>query len=156
MENIIEMLEIPNDMELLSYIKEANRWLFHMQSITKSSCCPNCNQRSCQRHSGYTRHVQDLPIATTPVFFQISIRKWYCTNAKCTTKVFCERFSWLPKHKRYTSRLETYVKQLAFTTNCLQAGKLCQHVHILISHDTLLPIIYQAKIEPKVSPFCGY
>ncbi len=122
------MLEIPNDMELLSYIKESNCWSFHMQSITKSSCCLNCNQRSCQ--SRYTRHVQDLLIATTPVFFQISLRKWYCTNAKCTTKVFCEQFSWLPKHKRYTARLETYVKQLATATSCLQAGKLCQHAHI--------------------------
>lgn len=156
MEKFTELLAIPNDMELLSYIKESNRWLFRMQSITKSSSCPNCSQRSCQIHSRYTRHVQNLPIATTPVFFKISLRKWYCTNTKCTTKVFCEQFSWLPKHKRYTARLETYVKQLAFTTSCLQAEQLCQRAYIFISHDTLLRIIYQTKIEPKVSPFYGY
>lgn len=155
MRELERLLGLSKNIEILNYYQEDNRWLFTVQSVAKSTLCPRCHQRSFKPHSRYIRNVQDIPIGTTSVFLQVILHKWHCENPQCSTRIFCERLPWLLGRKRYTARLEEFVRRIAFSTSCLQAEKICQASHISLSHDTLLRILHETTIEPKVSPFCG-
>lgn len=84
------------------------------------------------------------------------MQKWFCDNPDCLKKVFTERLLWLAPYQRKTARLERVIEKIAFSTNCLTAEKICQSLHIHISHDTLLRRVKGISFNHQVSPFCRY
>ncbi|HVA19247.1 MAG TPA: transposase family protein, partial [Solirubrobacteraceae bacterium] len=60
----------------------------------KAARCPRCRRRSRRIHSRYQRHVADLPLAGTPVTFELHVRRFVCPNPRCPQRIFAER---LPK-----------------------------------------------------------
>lgn len=95
-----------------------------------------CHKISDRSHSRYCRRVNDLPYSNLSVQLQILVRKWFCDNSKCASRVFTERLSWLKPYQRRTARLEQVIEKITLSTNCLTAEKVCKALHIRVSHDT--------------------
>jgi transposase len=151
-------LLLPDDtsIEILSeQIQEEN--LFYVLKVDSSSAqCPLCSTLSTRSHSWYTRNIKDKPQGNRSVSLQIYVHKWFCDSPNCPREIFTERLSWLKPHRRSTDRMEQALIEIALTTNCLAAEKLCRTLAYPVSHDTLLRLI--RKIEPtdeRCSPFRG-
>lgn len=108
--------------------------------------CPTCHHVATRRHSRYARKVYDLPIMERSVTLTVVLNKWFCDHKKCERRVFSERLAWLPTSGRYTLRLEELILQIAFSTTCLTAERLCKSMHIPISHDAILCRIKKVPI----------
>ncbi|MDN3437270.1 transposase family protein [Planococcus sp. APC 3900] len=132
----------------LIYYKQTEEELFFIVEVQSSSAlCPACRQISRRLHSRYCRKVDDLPLLDRQVHFQALLHKWFCDNSDCPMKVFTERLNWLQSYKRKTERLENVIEKIAFSTSCLTAEKVCQAMHIPVSHDALLRRVKAASFE---------
>lgn len=152
----MKILHLDENVHVL-HEERTNEELFFIVEVDSSSAlCPSCQKLSCRAHSRYCRHVDDLPISDRHVHFQILLHKWFCDESDCPVVVFTERLSWLRTYKRKTNRLEEIIEKVAFSTNCLTAEKVCQTLHIPISHDTLLRRVKAVTFDKKESPFRGY
>lgn len=73
------------------------------QSSPTSFMSLSCLQKAIQPcHSRYNRLIQDLPANEKPVYLQVQVRKFFCTNLFCERKVFTERLSWVEPYLRRT------------------------------------------------------
>lgn len=137
------------------YTEQTNQKIrFFVESKSSTCICPSCQTVSSRSHSRYQRVIQDLPINEKEVEIILFSRKWFCDSTLCTQKVFTERYSWLSANRRRTVRAEELLRKLAFSTSCLSAEKLARSLHIPVSHDTLLNLLYSTTLTPEVSPFC--
>lgn len=111
--------------------EQTNQNLFMILEVNSSSAtCPTCRKPSSRPHSRYCRRVNDLPYSDLTVQLQILVRKWFCVNSECESRVFTERLSWLKSYQRRTERLEQALEKVALSTNCLTAEKVCRVLHI--------------------------
>lgn len=148
---------IPPDpfLELLHVDSTPEKTILVVQSTRSSSHCPSCSHLSTRSHSRYARKIQDESFNQLPVELLILSRKWFCDYAACSTKIFTERFDGISPHRRRTARAEEILRKIAFSTSCLTAEKIAAAIHMPISHDALLSLIYRTEIAPEVSPFPG-
>lgn len=142
-------------MELLHVEAASEITRLIVESTRSSSCCPTCSRSSNRSHSRYTRKVQDEPYNGRPVELLILSRKWFCEYEDCPVKIFTERFDGLSPNRRRTQRAEYILRKIAFSTSCLTAEKIAHAIHMPISHDALLALIYRTDIISEVSPFPG-
>lgn len=156
---MIEILhQLDDHLQLLHFFQEDNQLIFVLKRDTQSTKCPHCGHLSHRPHSSYTRIIHDLPIGNQEVILMIQLHKWFCDQNNCTIKVFTERLSWLNPYRRKTQRLEDTLRTLAFSMSCLQAEKVCQRLHMPVSHDCLLELVKNTPIPEivTVSPFCSH
>ena len=154
----IAQLLLPSDdtIEILhEHLEDMN--LFYVIEVHSSSAkCPSCFTPSTRSHSRYSREIKDMPQGGRNVTMKVFMHKWFCDAPDCPRKIFTERLSWLKPYSRRTDRMEKVLIEIALSTSCLNAEKLCQSLHYPVSHDTLLRLI--RKIEPteeRCSPFRG-
>jgi transposase len=62
-----------------------------VQSTQTLVHCPVCRFPTRRIHSRYRRTVADLPWAHYRVVLQLGVRKFCCTNGRCTRRIFTER-----------------------------------------------------------------
>jgi transposase len=63
----------------------------YLRAGATSACCPQCQARSFQVHSRYTRAAADLPWAGAAVRLVLAVRKFFCRNPACVQRIFAER-----------------------------------------------------------------
>ena len=131
--------------------------LFYIIEVHSSSAkCPSCDTLSTRSHSRYSREIKDMPQGERHVTMKVFMHKWFCDAPDCPRKIFTERLSWLKPYRRRTDRMEKVLTEIALSTSCLNAEKLCRSLSYPVSHDTLLRLI--RKMEPtdeRCSPFRG-
>jgi transposase len=84
----------------------------HVKTITATAtttaptaCCPLCQQPSRRVQSRYVRTLADLPCSGQRVSWQVQVRRFWCQNAQCPRKLFCERLpTCAPPYARRTLR----------------------------------------------------
>jgi hypothetical protein len=74
--------------------------------VAPSAACPTCGCSSRRIHSRYFRKIADLPWHGTPVVFRVRVRRYFCDEASCQRRIFCERLPEVAAHARKTDRLE--------------------------------------------------
>lgn len=120
---------------------------------TSDASCPRCHALSTRVHSRYTRTVADLPWADYQVFFSIHVRRFFCSNAACTQRIFAESCgALLPRSARRTARLTDRLRLLAFATTGQDAARIAHHMAIPISPRTLLRIQHATPDPPPAAP----
>src|SRR5262245_32966588 len=62
-----------------------------VQSTQTLVPCPVCQFPTWRLHSRYRRTVADRPWAHDRVVWQLSVRKFFCANGRCTRRMFTER-----------------------------------------------------------------
>lgn len=104
--------------------------------------CPVCGASTRRVHSGYTRTVADLPWATRRVCLQVSVRKFFCVNARCRRRIFTERLPALvhPWGRR-TVRLAEQQRQLGLMLGGSAGARLCHRLGPPASRNTLLRLV---------------
>ncbi|MBV8886858.1 MAG: transposase family protein [Chroococcidiopsidaceae cyanobacterium CP_BM_RX_35] len=79
--------------------------------------CPVCGGFSHRVHSHYERALQDLGLAQYSMTLQLQVRKFFCLNSACTSRIFTERLTevaapWARKTMRLVQRLQAIVLAL--------------------------------------------
>lgn len=71
------------------------------------------------------RKFSDLPLEARQVIIYVKSHKWFCQNNKCKRRVFTERLPWIAPHRRRVQRMEDALRAVVFSTNAVQAEKVC-------------------------------
>jgi hypothetical protein len=96
-------------------------------------------------HSHYTRIIQDWTTGKKIISLLLISRKWFCDNSIGNKKIFTERYGWIAENGCRTMRAGGILREISFSSSCLNGEKLARTVHLPVSHDTLLSIIKKRK-----------
>ena len=92
MRTVIEAHELlPKGMRLESLGIETGRVSISMSSGSRKCVCPSCGRDSSRVHSRYSRTVSDLPWHGVSVELEVRARRFFCDEASCARRIFCER-----------------------------------------------------------------
>lgn len=120
-----------------------------LQSERTCAPCPRCQSLSSSVHSRYTRHVQDLPWSTLPVTLHLIVRRFRCRVARCSQRVFAERFPALAEpFSRCTSALRAVLWRIALSVGGEPGKRVLQGCHIATSGDRLLTVLRDGQPQP--------
>ncbi|MBA4116668.1 MAG: transposase family protein [Rubrobacter sp.] len=107
MRTVIEAHELlPKGLELESLSIETGRVSIRVSSGSRSCFCPSCGRGSSRAHSRFSRTASDLPWHGISVTLKIHARRFFCDEASCERRIFCERLPEIAARARKTSRLE--------------------------------------------------
>lgn len=131
---------------------EDNTIIVYSDTRSVSARCPWCQQISHRIHSRYHRTLADLPCGGRQVYFQVTLRKFYCINAHCSRKVFAQRLDGITRvYARRTDRQQHALEAIGFALGGEAGARLAVRLGIPVSPDTLLRYIRQAP-EPAIGP----
>ena len=143
----------PAVLELKSLVSEQKNVTLLIRSIQEASRCPGCEQVSAHVHSRYQRFPDDLPWQGVPVTLKLSVRRFFCRNASCKRRIFCERFdNVLTPYARQTLRLDETLQALGFGLGGEAGTRTGRLLGILSSADTLLRRVRQSRIPAVEAP----
>src|ERR671939_333626 len=77
------------------------------------SRCPVCGLVSSRVHSRYSRTVSDLPWHGISVTLEVRAKRFFCDEASCERRIFCERLPEIAARARKTDRLEQALLAIA-------------------------------------------
>src|SRR5438128_885652 len=86
--------------------------------------CPRCQASATRIHSRYQRTLADLPVLQRPVCLFLHVRRFFCDNASCRQRTFCERLpNLVAAGARRTIRLRTEQRQLGLDGSAEAAAR---------------------------------
>ena len=97
---------LPQGLHLESIDIQTGRVTISVSSGARRSRCPHCGRVSSRAHSRYSRTVSDLPWHGISVMLRIFARRFFCDEASCERRIFCERLPEVAARARKTDRLE--------------------------------------------------
>jgi transposase len=124
-----------------------------VQSTQTRGHCPVCRCPTRRIHSRYTRTVADLPWAHCRVVWQLCVRKFFCTNGRCTRRIFTERLPGVvAPWARRTERLFQWLTHIALALGGAAGVRLSRCLGVAISRRTLLRVLRRLPIPSFASP----
>jgi transposase len=115
--------------------------------------CPGCTVSTARVHSRYTRTLADVPWGVARVRWQLRVRKFVCTNARCPRRIFTER---LPKvvapWARRTRRLVTWLLAIGLALGGAAGVRLSRRLGCPLSRQTLLRLIHRLPLAGDRTP----
>jgi transposase len=138
---------LPKDLELESPSIEAEHVLLSVSSRTPRSGCPLCGRGSSRVHSRYLRVVSDLPWHGISVTVRVHARRFFCDEASCERRIFCERLPEIAVRARKTSRLEKALLSIAFELGGRAGARLARELGLLVGRDALLGRVKSAPLS---------
>ena len=88
--------------------------LFMARYWPAAAACPACGTWSSRVHSGYVRHVRDLPLGGRPVLIRLAMRRFLCTNPACPKVTFAGQADGLTaRYQRWSVPLAGLLTQVA-------------------------------------------
>ena len=115
--------------------------------------CPVCRfpTRRLHRHDRRTR--ADLPWAHVRVVLQLGVRKFFCTNGRCTRRIFTERLPTVAAPgARRTLRLAQHLIAVGLALGGKAGGHLRQQWNLVVRRNTLLRLLRRLPVPPRVTP----
>jgi transposase len=140
---------LPQGLYLESLSIETGRVSIRVASGASKSRCPVCGLVSSRVHSRYSRTVSDLPWHGLSVELEVRARRFFCDEASCERRIFCERLPEVAARARKTGRLEEALLAIALELGGRAGARLALELGILAACDTLLRRIKGAPL-PEV------
>ena len=112
--------------------------------------CPLCGRGSSRVHSRYTRPLSDLPWHGISVELEVRARRFFCEEASCERKIFCERLPDVAARARKTGRLEEALLAIVLELGGRAGARLAAELGILVGRDALL-----ARVKGAPAPELG-
>jgi transposase len=137
---------LPKDLYLESLSIETGRVGIRVASGASGSRCPVCRLGSSRVHSRYSRTVSDLPWHGLSVELEVRARRFFCDEASCERRIFCERLQEVAAHARKTDRLEEALLAIALELGGRAGARLAAELGIVAARDTLLRRIKAAPL----------
>jgi transposase len=104
-------------------------------------------------HSRYQRIVSDLPWAHYRVVLQLSVRKFFCANGRCSRRIFTERLPGVvAPWARRTERLLHWLAHIAFALGGAAGVQLSRCLGAAVSRRTLLRVLRRRPVPSLVTP----
>ena len=101
--------------------------------------CPRCQVSATRMHSRYQRTLADLAILQRPVCLLLHVRRFFCDNATCSQRTFCERLPDLVAVcARRTTRLRSEQRRLGLDIGGEAGARLAHRQGMPVSPATLL------------------
>jgi transposase len=100
--------------------------------------CPLCGLVSSRIHSRYSRTVSDLPWHGISVALEVRARRFFCGEASCERRIFCERVPEIAVRARKTDRLEQALLAIALELGGRAGARLALELGIVAARDALL------------------
>jgi Transposase/zinc-finger of transposase IS204/IS1001/IS1096/IS1165 len=100
--------------------------------------CPVCGRDSSRVHSRYSRNVSDLPRHWISVELEVRARRFFCDEASCERRIFCERLPDVAAYARKTKRLEEALLAIALGLGGRAGARLAAELGLLVERDALL------------------
>ena len=116
-----------------------------MASGTSRTRCPLCGCNSSRVHCRYWRAVSDLPWHGISVTLLVHARPFFCDEASCERRIFCERLPEVAARARKTGRLEQALMAIALELGGRAGARLGEELGLLAGRDALLS---RAKSAP--------
>jgi hypothetical protein len=107
-------------------------------SGTGRSRCPLCGRVSSRVHSRYLRTVSDLPWHGISVALEVRARRFFCEEASCERRIFCERLPDVAARTRKTGRLEGALLAIVLELGGRAGARLAAELGLLVGRDALL------------------
>ena len=149
----IRGLLTPETLRIIELKCEDTKVIVSANIRSASAQCPECKQLSNRVHSRYHRTLADLPCTGQQVYLRVSVRKFYCTNAHCSRKVFAERLDEVASvYGRRTARQQKALEAIGFALGGEAGARLAIQLGFPASPDTLLRYIRQAPESAVVPP----
>ena len=124
-----------------------------LQSTQTLVHCPVCRFPTRRLHSRYRRTVADLPWAHDRVVLQLGVRKFFCTNGRCTRRIFTERLPGVvAPWARRTRRLLPWLAHIAWALGGTAGAQLSRSLGVTISRRTLLRVFRRLPLPSFASP----
>jgi transposase len=124
-----------------------------VQSTQTRVHCPVCQCPTRRIHSHYTRTVADLSWAHYRVVWQLSVRKFFCVNGRCTRHIFTERLPGVvAPWARRTERLLRWLASIALALGGAAGVQLSRGLGVAVSRRTLLRVLRRLPILSFESP----
>ena len=79
------LLQLPEGMLIDQIHITENGLVIEVVATHPTSCCPLCSQRSSSIQSHYRRVLRDAPCAGRRVQLFLTVRKFYCRNARMSS-----------------------------------------------------------------------
>ena len=140
---------LPKGLDLQTLRIETGRVSICVSSGTRRSVCPLCGRGSSRVHSRYARTVSDLPWHGISVELEVLARRFFCDEASCERKIFCERLPEVAARARKTVRLEEALLAIALELGGRAGARLALELGIVAARDTFLRRIKAAPL-PEV------
>src|SRR5215203_3103650 len=129
---------LPKGLRLESLRVETDRVSISVASGTKRSRCPLCGHGSSRVHSRYPRTIRDLPWHGISVELEVRARRFFCDEASCQRRIFCERLPYVAARARKTSRLEEALLAIVLEVGGRAGARLAAELGLLVGRDALL------------------
>ena len=124
-----------------------------VKSTQTRVCCPVCRFSTRRIHSRYMRTVADLQWAHYRVVLQLGVRKFFCTNGRCTRRIFTERLSGVVAlWARRTQRLLQWLAHIALALGGAAGAQLSRCLGVAVSRCTLLRVLRRLPMPAVASP----
>ena len=141
---------LPEGLYLENLSIGAGRVSISAASGTRRSRCPLCGRGSSRVHSRYTRTLSDLPWHGISVELEVRARRFFCEEASCERKIFCERLPDVAARARKTGRLEEALLAIVLELGGRAGARLAAELGILVGRDALL-----ARVKGAPAPELG-
>ncbi len=133
---------VPEQLHVEALTFEPGGVVVHASTRNPTARCPECGVESRRVHSRYTRAIADLPCGGMPVRFRVRLRKFFCDNLDCRSKVFAERLDGVArKYARRTHRQREALEEVGFALGGEARSRLAADLGLPTSPDTLLRYI---------------
>lgn len=129
---------LPKGLYLENLSIETGRLSISVVSGTGRPCCPLCGRGSSRVYSRYSRTVSDLPWHGISVELEVRARHFFCDEASCKRKIFCERLSDIAAHARKTRRLEEALLAIVLEPGGRAGARLAEELGLVVGRDALL------------------
>ena len=129
---------LPKGLYLESLSIRAGRVIISVASRTRGSRCPLCGRGSLRVHSHYLRKVSDLPWHGISVELEVRARRFFCEEASCERKIFCERLPDVAARSRKTGRLEEALLAIVYELGGRAGARLAELLGLVVGRDALL------------------
>ena len=115
--------------------------------------CPRCGASSTRVQSRYTRTLADRPLASTPLRYRVTVRRFICLTPDCPRTVFAESLADLaPALARTTADLAAAHTAIGFAAGGEPGSRLAHALAMPTSPDTLIRRIRAARTDPGPPP----
>ncbi len=139
MRTVIEAHELlPKGLQLENLGIETGRVSISMSSGSRKCVCPSCGRDSSRVHSRYSRTVSDLPWHGVSVELEVRARRFFCDEASCERRIFCERLPYVAARARKTRRLEGALLAIVLELGGRAGARLATELGLVVGRDALL------------------
>ncbi|MGW6909555.1 transposase family protein [Streptomyces sp. NPDC054940] len=113
--------------------------------------CPGCAALSGRVHSTYGRRVADTPVGDQPVLIELTVRRLYCENARCSRRTFAEQVEGLTvRYSRRTPAAQRVLEAVAVALAGRAGSRLAAALHLRVSRTTMLRAV-MALPDPSLN-----